>query len=203
MLFTIKRQHWFFKVFESHIVTAIGERIEHLILIGDHVQLRPSPNVYTLAKHFNLDVSLFERLIKNRMPSVQLCEQHRSIPIISSLTHHFYDIPIRNHESVLNHPSIKGVSHPLYFIYHQNFEENIADGSSKRNPYESDYVIQLADYLINQGYEKSDITILTTYMGQRQLIQRTIMNQFKHLKGIHVTVCNFFEISKFLFLLDI
>ncbi|CAF3401508.1 unnamed protein product [Rotaria sp. Silwood1] len=177
------------EVFESHIVTAIGERIEHLILIGDHIQLRPSPNVYTLAKHFNLDVSLFERLIKNKMPSIQLCVQHRSIPIISSLTHHFYDIPILNHESVLNRPSIIGVTHPLYFIDHGNFEENVADGVSKRNSYESTYILQLADYLLKQGYEKNDITILTTYMGQRQQIQKS-MNQLKHLKGIHVTVSN-------------
>jgi superfamily I DNA and/or RNA helicase len=183
-------------VFESHIVTAVGERIEHLILIGDHVQLRPSPNVYTLAKHYNLDVSLFERLIKNEMPSVQLCTQHRAIPIISSLTHHFYDIPILNHESVLNRKSIIGVTQPLYFIDHQNLEENVADGSSKRNPYESNYVLQLATYLINQGYEKSEITILTTYMGQRQLIQKT-MNQFKHLKGIHVTVSKTVQTSLF------
>jgi superfamily I DNA and/or RNA helicase len=69
-------------------------------------------------------------------------------------------------------------------------EENVADGQSKRNPYECNYVLQLATYLINQGYEKSEITILTTYMGQRQLIQRT-MSQLKHLKGIHVTVSNF------------
>jgi len=136
------------------------------------------------------------------MPSVQLCVQHRSIPIISSLTHHFYDIPILNHESVLNRPSITGISHPLYFIDHQNFEENVADGSSKRNPYESNYLIQLANYLINQGYEKSDITILTTYMGQRQQIQKT-MSQFKHLKGIHITVCSIFEMFKFKILLDI
>ncbi|CAM4789800.1 unnamed protein product [Rotaria magnacalcarata] len=180
------------EVFESHIVTAIGERIEHLILIGDHVQLRPSPNVYTLAKHFNLDVSLFERLIKNQMPSVQLCVQHRSIPIISSLTHHFYDIPILNHESVLSRSPIIGVDHPLYFIAHGNFEENVADGQSKRNSYESNYVLKLADYLIHQGYEKSDITILTTYMGQRQQIQKA-MNQLKHLKGIHVTVVDNFQ----------
>ncbi|CAF3707173.1 unnamed protein product [Rotaria sordida] len=180
------------EVFESHIVTAIGERIEHLILIGDHVQLRPSPNVYTLAKHFNLDVSLFERLIKNQMPSVQLCVQHRSIPIISSLTHHFYDIPIINHESVNNRPSIIGITHPLYFINHGNFEENVSDGVSKRNPYESNYILQLADYLIKQGYDKNDITILTTYMGQRQQIQKS-MNQLKHLKGIHVTVVDNFQ----------
>lgn len=180
----------FCKVFESHIVTAIGDRVEHLILIGDHVQLRPSPNVYTLAKNFNLDVSLFERLIKNDMPSIQLCVQHRSIPIISNLTHHFYDIPILNHSSVLNRRSIIGVTHPLYFIYHNHFEENVADGASKRNTYECNYVLQLASYLLNQGYDKSQITILTTYMGQRQLIQRTINQHAAHLRGIHVTVSN-------------
>ncbi|UJR28371.1 hypothetical protein I4U23_009614 [Adineta vaga] len=181
------------EVFESHIITAIGERIEHLILIGDHIQLRPSPNVYTLAKHFKLDVSLFERLINNKMPSIQLCEQHRSIPMISKLTHHFYDIPILNHPSVCNRSTITGVSHPLYFIDHSNSEENVADGVSKRNSYECHYIIQLANYLINQGYEKSSITILTTYMGQRQLIYKTITQSFKHLKGIHITVVDNYQ----------
>jgi superfamily I DNA and/or RNA helicase len=176
------------QVFESHIITAIGEKTEHLILIGDHIQLRPSANVYTLAKHFNLDVSLFERLIKNKMPAVQLCVQHRSIPMISSLTHHFYDIPILNHESALNRPPIVGVASPLYFINHQHFEENVADGSSKRNSYEGMYALQLARYLVHQGYEKSEITILTTYMGQRQQIHKKLVSDFKDLKGIHTTV---------------
>ena len=162
--------------------------MQHLILIGDHVQLRPSANVYTLAKDYNLDVSLFERLIKNQMPSVQLRVQHRSIPMISSLTHHFYDIPIEHHHSVHDRPPIHGVKSPLYFITHHNLEENVADGASKRNTHESNYALRLAEYLLHQGYNKSEITILTTYMGQRQQIQRSINNQFQHLKGIHVTV---------------
>lgn len=176
------------KVFESHIITAIGENIEHLILIGDHIQLRPSANVYTLAKYFKLDVSLFERLIKNNMPSVQLQVQHRSIPTISSLTHHFYDIPILHHESVLNRPPIRGVAHPLFFITHQRNEENVADGASKRNVFECEYALQLAGYLVHQGYATNEITILTTYMGQRQLIQNTLRNRFSKLKGINITV---------------
>lgn len=122
------------------------------------------------------------------MPSVQLQVQHRSIPIISSLTHGFYDIPIQNHESVLNRPTIRGVVHPLYFITHQYPEENVADGTSKRNMHETTYALHLASYLVNQGYEKSEITILTTYMGQRQQTQTVLRNQFENLKGIHVTV---------------
>ena len=51
------------EVFEAHIVSSLSKTCEHLILIGDHVQLRPNPAVFTLAKQYKLDVSLFERLI--------------------------------------------------------------------------------------------------------------------------------------------
>jgi hypothetical protein len=53
------------EVFESHIVSSLSKHCQHLILIGDHVQLRPKPTVYKLATQFSLDVSLFERLVRN------------------------------------------------------------------------------------------------------------------------------------------
>jgi len=40
-------------------------------------QLRPSANVYDLAKNFNLEVSLFERLVKVGFPFVRLKYQVR------------------------------------------------------------------------------------------------------------------------------
>lgn len=40
-------------------------------------QLRPSANVYDLAKNFNLEVSLFERLVKVDFPFVCLKYQVR------------------------------------------------------------------------------------------------------------------------------
>lgn len=40
-------------------------------------QLRPSANVYDLAKNFNLEVSLFERLMKVNFPFVRLKYQVR------------------------------------------------------------------------------------------------------------------------------
>lgn len=55
------------EVLESHIIAGITEHCEHLILIGDHQQLRPPTTVYKLAKDYQLDVSLFERLIKNNI----------------------------------------------------------------------------------------------------------------------------------------
>ncbi len=55
------------EVFEGHILTALSKKTEHLILIGDHKQLKPSPAVYDLEKNFNLSMSLFERLINNKL----------------------------------------------------------------------------------------------------------------------------------------
>ena len=63
------------EVFEAHIVGSVSKHCEHLILIGDHVQLRPNPAVYSLAKHYKLDVSLFERLVNNNLPLGYFCSR--------------------------------------------------------------------------------------------------------------------------------
>lgn len=59
-------------IFESHIITALSSKCEHLILIGDHIQLRPNPSVYRLATNYKIDVSLFERFVANQFPNVRL-----------------------------------------------------------------------------------------------------------------------------------
>ena len=51
------------EILEAHIVSALPKSVQHLILIGDHQQLKPSPTVYELAKNYNLDTSLFERMV--------------------------------------------------------------------------------------------------------------------------------------------
>ena len=53
------------EVLEAHIVTSLTPGCQHLILIGDHQQLRPNPTVYDLQKNYDLDVSLFERMVTN------------------------------------------------------------------------------------------------------------------------------------------
>jgi hypothetical protein len=65
------------EVFESHIVASLSKNCEHLILIGDHIQLRPNPAVYKLAKDFDFDVSLFERLINNDTKKVRINKKKR------------------------------------------------------------------------------------------------------------------------------
>lgn len=60
------------EVLEAHIVTSLTKHTDHLILIGDHKQLKPSTAVYELSKKYDLDVSLFERMINNHMTCYSL-----------------------------------------------------------------------------------------------------------------------------------
>lgn len=85
------------EVLESHIITALSSATKHLILIGDHEQLRPKTGisssclchqwlaVYELTKHFHMDVSLFERMVKNGVEHSTLLRQRRMRPEISKI----------------------------------------------------------------------------------------------------------------------
>lgn len=96
------------EVLEAHIITSLSSCSEHLILIGDHQQLKPSPAVYELAIKYKLEVSLFERLIRNNIAYYQLKKQHRMRPEISSLlVPHIYK-ELEDHPSVFEYEAIKG-----------------------------------------------------------------------------------------------
>ena len=57
------------EVLEAHVLSSLQPTTKHLILIGDHKQLRPKLEHYPLSveahSHLEFNVSLFERLIKS------------------------------------------------------------------------------------------------------------------------------------------
>ncbi len=73
------------EILESHLFTSINNNIEQLVLIGDHQQLRPSLNVLELSQNYNLDLSMFERLIDNGFQFSKLITQRRMRPEISEV----------------------------------------------------------------------------------------------------------------------
>jgi hypothetical protein len=77
------------EVFEAHILSALSEATKRLILIGDHKQLRPKAETYKLTTvsgyGYNLDCSLFERLVLSGLPKASLNVQHRMRPSISQI----------------------------------------------------------------------------------------------------------------------
>uniref|UniRef100_A0ACB8F7I5 Uncharacterized protein n=1 Tax=Sphaerodactylus townsendi TaxID=933632 RepID=A0ACB8F7I5_9SAUR len=179
------------EVLEAHTLTTLSKACQHLILIGDHQQLRPSTNVYDLAKNFNLEVSLFERLVKVGVPFVRLDFQHRMRPEIAQLlTPHIYQ-ELANHPSVLQYDSIKGVSSNLFFVEHDFPEQQIQEGRSHQNPHEAHFVVGLCKYLLCQDYLPSQITILTTYTGQLFCLRKLL--PAKTFQGVKVHVVDKYQ----------
>ncbi|KAB5584014.1 hypothetical protein PHYPO_G00102520 [Pangasianodon hypophthalmus] len=174
------------EVLEAHTITTLSRDCQHLILIGDHQQLRPSTTVYELAKNFNLEVSMFERLVNVGFPFVRLNYQHRMRPDIARLlTPHIYS-ELENHASVLEYENIKGILTNIFFIEHKSQEEEIKDGRSHQNFHEARFVVELCRYLLRQDYQPSQITILTTYTGQLYCLRKLMPSaEFSGVK-VHV-----------------
>ena len=158
------------EVFESHVITSLSPSVQQLILIGDHKQLRPKPNHYERKKKYNLDVSLFQRLIENGIPHVTLTVQHRMRPDIASLIHPTIYPELHNGPTAIEHGQYKiaGVGHNLFFLHHENEEERQSPNVSlsHKNIHEAAFLVALCRYLMKQGYKATQITLLTMYRGQ-------------------------------------
>eukprot|EP01097_Dermamoeba_algensis_P010105 TRINITY_DN732_c0_g1_i1.p1 TRINITY_DN732_c0_g1~~TRINITY_DN732_c0_g1_i1.p1 ORF type:complete len:617 (-),score=149.90 TRINITY_DN732_c0_g1_i1:457-2181(-) len=173
------------EVLEAHIIAALGPSTKHLILIGDHQQLRPSTAVYQLAAKYHLDVSLFERLINNGMEQVTLSKQRRMRPEISKLLRFLYP-QLGDSPHVFTYPHVKGVGSDLYFLNHSEEEFKDPENCSRSNKHEACMLAKLASYLVMQGYDGHSITVLTPYFGQvRQLRQE--FRKESMLENIRIT----------------
>ncbi|KAL3847662.1 hypothetical protein ACJMK2_018562 [Sinanodonta woodiana] len=178
------------EVLESHIITTLSEQCQHLILIGDHEQLRPNPTTYTLAKDYKFDISLFERMVNNGIQCDCLEEQHRMRPEISMLLQHIYR-NLRDHISVTEYEHIKGVGTDIFFIDHTQEESDDADQKSHFNKHEARYIVALCKYLLRQGYSPNQITVLTTYSGQLFCLRN--MMPKSDFDGVKVTVVDNYQ----------
>ncbi|CDW90094.1 UNKNOWN [Stylonychia lemnae] len=165
------------EVFEAHILTALSQKTEHLILIGDHQQLRPSPAVYELEKTYNLDMSMFERLVKNKFEYTTLSNQRRMRPEISNMVRFLYP-ELTDDPKVKNYPNIKGVDKNVFFMHHEELEQEDEGLSSKLNKFEAELIINYANYLIQQNYQPNQITILSLYQAQSFYIKKQIRQNY-------------------------
>ncbi|KAF3915965.1 hypothetical protein AA313_de0207269 [Arthrobotrys entomopaga] len=141
------------EVLESHILTALLPSLQHMILIGDHLQLRPKISNLALSKEwfrgnsdtskFNLDESLFERLAHSKVkiksdiegeengettelvdfPVAQLDIQRRMHPDIANLVRTTLYPELHDHETTKHYPQISGVKKRLFWLDHQNYED--------------------------------------------------------------------------------
>ncbi|KAG7133767.1 NFX1-type zinc finger-containing protein 1 like [Verticillium longisporum] len=172
------------EILEAHILAALQPCVQQLILIGDHKQLRPKVNNYTLTvEHgggFDLNRSLFERLILQGHRHTTLCKQHRMHPDISQLVRQMTYPELLDGDKTSEHPTIRGLLGRVVFINHDKPELEGAGAdsqtdvdlrASKQNPFEAKLVLKLVKYLGQQGYENSHLVVLTPYLGQLWLLR--------------------------------
>ncbi|KIY98958.1 NFX1-type zinc finger-containing protein 1 [Monoraphidium neglectum] len=175
------------EILEAHVITALSQRTKHVILIGDHKQLRPKVDNWELAVQsgngYNLNVSLFERLVLAGFPHATLGVQHRMHPDISRLIKHTYPA-LQDHPSVAGHPPVLGLApgRRVLFINHDVEEDGAARRGwsarqdlaqqSKSNGHEARLAVACVSYFVQQGYDASRIVILTPYLGQLMELHR-------------------------------
>ncbi|GJC87141.1 NFX1-type zinc finger-containing protein 1 [Colletotrichum liriopes] len=172
------------EILEAHALTALHSETSQLILIGDHKQLRPKINNYALSvekgQGFDLNRSLFERLILQGHEHVTLQKQHRMHPEISDLVRQMtYPDLLDDPKTEARNPP-KGLHGRVSFINHsqpEDLADEIADRrdagipSSKKNRYEAEMVLKLVKYLGQQGYRTENLVVLTPYLGQLRLLK--------------------------------
>ena len=196
------------EVLESHVLTALNNNTQRLILIGDHKcvmillppwgvwltdvgipdrQLRPKVNSYELTVEkgdgYDLNRSLFERLIIEGHPYRSLSKQHRMRPEISALVRALTYPNLTDGPHTGSRPLIRGLQNTVIFIDHQHPEDDdftlsdprhLGVATSKRNKFEVDMVVRIVRYLKQQGYSAGEMTVLTPYLGQLVLLRKTL-----------------------------
>jgi superfamily I DNA and/or RNA helicase len=171
------------EILESHILTALGPETKQLILIGDHKQLRPKVH-YDLSvekgQGYDLNRSLFERLVLKGYPHRVLSQQHRMRPEISALVRQLTYPDLVDAPKTQGRPNLRGFQDNLIFVNHSEPEMELPDvpdwrdntsTSSKENMFEASMTLKCVRYLGQQGYRTDNLVILTPYLGQLRLLR--------------------------------
>ena len=110
------------EILEAHIISCLQPVTKHLIMIGDHKQLRPKLDDYKLSvasgNGHDFNRSLFERLVlEGSIQYSTLAVQHRMHPDISRLIRPTYP-ELQDAERVSARPIVRGLKSRVVFITH-------------------------------------------------------------------------------------
>ncbi|MCJ1466739.1 hypothetical protein MMC07_005359 [Pseudocyphellaria aurata] len=173
--------------------------LQRVVLCGDHLQNSPIIQNLAFRQFANLEQSLFLRLVRLGVPTINLDRQGRARSSIAELYKWRYpkldDLP-----GVLTEPEFlranAGFKYDYQFIDVSDYK---GSGESQPSPHffqnlgEAEYAVAIYQYMRLLGYPAAKISILTTYAGQRALIRdvlghRCLKNRLFGLPRIVTTV---------------
>ena len=161
-----------------------GCRLKRVVLLGDVHQLPPIVQSATLAHACGLDQSLFARLIRLRVPTVQLDAQGRCRPALARLFAWRYE-NLHNLPAALPATATRANACLRYVCQAVDVEDYANQGEvttadhSVNNEGEAEYVVAFFEYLRLCGYPAEIITILSAYKSQRECIQAKLKERCK------------------------
>ncbi|KAG5677771.1 hypothetical protein PVAND_007502 [Polypedilum vanderplanki] len=166
------------ELLESHTIVALTKEAKHIIMIGDHHQLRPQTNSYDLRRHFDFNISLFERLIKNKYDCTYLDVQRRMRSEFCDLVRNTIYKHLKDAPNVKCYPDVKGMTTNFFCLNHNHPESSI--DTSKENLFEVEFIISLYMKLVTNN-SSNDIVILTPYAAQAERFR----NEMKRVAKKH------------------
>ncbi|KAE8832277.1 hypothetical protein PTNB85_06669 [Pyrenophora teres f. teres] len=160
--------------------------LQRIVLCGDHLQNSPVIQNLAFRQYANLEQSLFQRLVRLGVPTIMLDQQGRARPSIAELYKWRYP-SLSNLPSVLKEPQFQianpGFKHEYQFIDVQDYK---GKGEDQPTPHwminlgEAEYAVALYMYMRLLGYPANKISILTTYAGQKSLINDVLGHKCKN-----------------------
>ncbi|XP_078352981.1 NFX1-type zinc finger-containing protein 1-like isoform X1 [Oculina patagonica] len=184
------------EILEGQLVAVIPPSVQHLIMIGDHKQLKPVVHFHRLKKHHHLDLSMFERLVNCKIPYIQLGKQCRMRDEIADLLRELkiYSSLQTNHELIRKNAMPACVESSMYFWTHTVWETESRE-TTKRNFREAKEITEVAGTFCDKGgVLPKDITVLCSYRGQVQEIKKQFdASDVSALRDITITTIDSFQ----------
>ncbi|KAI6714255.1 intron-binding protein aquarius [Diplocarpon mali] len=157
--------------------------LQRVVLCGDHFQNSPVIQNLAFRQYANLEQSLFSRLVRLGVPTINLDQQGRARPSIASLYSWRYQ-KLDNLPLTSTSPEFKvanaGFKYDFQFIQVRDYK---GKGETEPTPHfiqnlgEAEYAVAIYQYMRLLGYPASKITILATYAGQRALIKDVLTHR--------------------------
>ncbi|XP_055679397.1 uncharacterized protein LOC129787692 [Lutzomyia longipalpis] len=189
---------------EPHLITALKNSTEHLIMIGDPTQI--SFGKTTFPNHLP-GTTYFERTIEKGY-AVKLNIQYRMHPDIAELVRDVFFNDLVDGDDVRNILPISGIGRNLFCVTTtiepievanrellglcaNNFAYYKIAYATKENVATLLFISKLVLYLFNHGYTKNDIVILTSDDAHEDAVERC-MSIFTIYKNVQVKSINHF-----------
>ncbi|KAE9374541.1 DEAD helicases superfamily protein-like protein [Stipitochalara longipes BDJ] len=157
--------------------------LQRVVLCGDHFQNSPVIQNLAFRQYANLEQSLFSRLVRLGVPTINLDQQGRARPSIASLYSWRYknlgSLPVVSTSPEFQ-TSNAGFKYDYQFIEVPDYKGR---GESEPTPHfiqnlgEAEYAVAIYQYMRLLGYPASSISILATYAGQRALIKDVLSHR--------------------------